>query len=58
MLNEKLEKKRTKTMIVKHAYPVLRGVVKNHCFFSKIFREVLRHLLENFLEIVFDFLAK
>ena len=58
MLNEKLEKKRTKTVIVKHTYPVLRGVVKNHCFFYKNFREMLRHLLEKYLEIVFDFLAE
>ena len=33
MLNEKLDKKRTKTTIVKHAYPVLRGAVNNRCFF-------------------------
>ena len=58
MLNEKLEKKLTKTVVVKHAYPVLRGVVKNHSFFYKFFREMLGHLLEKKLEAVFDFPEK
>ena len=55
MLNEKLEKKRTKTTIVKHAYPVLRGAVNNHCFFYTIFREMREHSPKIFLEIVADY---
>ena len=55
MLNEKLEKKRTKTTIVKHAYPVLRGAVNNHCFFYTIFREMREHFPKILLEIVADY---
>ena len=58
MLNEKLEKKRTKTTIVKHAYPVLRGAVNDRCFFRFFFREIHEHFPKIFLEIVANFAQK
>ena len=58
MPKQKLEKKRTKTVIVKHAYPVLRGAVNNHCFYQIFFREMPGHFPKINLEIVADFPAK
>ena len=36
---EFLKKKREKKLIFKHAYPVLRGAVKNLCFFTFFFQK-------------------